>query len=154
MIVFDLKCSADHVFEAWFGSSSAYDDQRARGLIACPFCGASDVTKAVMAPNIPAKGNRAQEVLPATQPMASAPTAPAEVKAFLAAAAAVQAKMLEKSQWVGRSFAEKARAMDAGDVPHSIIHGEVTRDEAKALIDDGVAVTPLPFPVIDPAQQN
>jgi hypothetical protein len=154
MIVFDLKCSANHVFEAWFGSSSAYEDQRARNLIACPFCGNSDVGKAVMAPNIPAKGNRSQEVLPATQPMASAPAAPAEIKKFLAAAAAAQAKMLEKSQWVGRSFADKARAMDAGETPHATIHGEVTRDEAKALIDDGVAVTPLPFPVIDPAKAN
>jgi hypothetical protein len=154
MIVFDLKCSANHVFEAWFGSSSAYEDQRARNLIACPFCGDSDVGKAVMAPNIPAKGNRAQEVLPKTQTMASAPAEPADIKAFLAAAAAVQAKMLEKSEWVGRSFAEKARAMDSGDVPHATIHGEVTKDEAKALIDDGVAVTPLPFPVIDPAKHN
>jgi hypothetical protein len=154
MIVFDLKCSADHVFEAWFGSSVSYEDQRVRGLIACPFCNSSEVTKAVMAPNIAAKGNRTQEVLPAVQPVASVPTAPAEIKAFLAAAVAVQAKMLEKSEWVGRSFADKARAMDAGDLPHSIIHGEVTKDEAKSLIDDGVAVTPLPFPVIDPAKHN
>ncbi len=154
MIVFDLKCSADHVFEAWFGSSDSYEDQRSRGLIACPFCGASDVTKAVMAPNIATKGNRAQEVLPSVQPVASVPTAPAEIKAFLAAAVAVQAKMLEKSEWVGRSFADKARAMDAGETPHAIIHGEVTKDEAKALIEEGVAVTPLPFPVIDPAKHN
>lgn len=154
MIVFDLKCSANHVFEAWFGSSSAYEDQRVRGLLMCPFCGASDVIKSVMAPNIAAKGNRAQATMPATQAVASAPSEPAEIKAFLAAAAAVQAKMLEKSQWVGRGFADKARAMDAGEVPRAIIHGEVTHDEAKALIDDGVAVTPLPFPVIDPAKHN
>lgn len=154
MIVFDLICSAGHVFEAWFGSTSAYDDQRARGLIDCPFCGNSDVAKAVMAPNIAAKGNRATQLVPSTQPMASAPAEPAEIKKFLAAAAAVQARMLEKSEWVGRSFADKARAMDAGEAPHAIIHGEVTRDEAKALIEDGVAVTPLPFPVIDPAKHN
>ena len=126
MIVYDLKCTADHVFEAWFSSSSGYEDQRTRGLIACPFCGAGDVTKAVMAPNIAAKGNRTQETLSAVQPVSSVPTAPAEIKAFLAAAAAVQAKMLEKSEWVGRSFADKARAMDAGEVPHTIIHGEVS----------------------------
>ncbi len=154
MIVFDLKCCADHVFEAWFGNSAGFEDQRTRGLIACPFCGDTAISKAVMAPNIAAKGNSKQEVLPAVQPVASAPAAPSEIKAFLAAAAAVQAKMLATSQWVGRSFADTARAMDAGDVPHATIHGEVTRDEAKALIDDGVAVTPLPFPVIDPARHN
>ncbi|PXA90254.1 DUF1178 domain-containing protein, partial [Nostoc sp. 3335mG] len=35
MIVFDLKCGTGHVFEAWFGSSAAYEDQRSRGLLAC-----------------------------------------------------------------------------------------------------------------------
>ncbi len=38
MIVFDLRCAEEHVFEAWFASSTAYDDQRARKLIACPVC--------------------------------------------------------------------------------------------------------------------
>ena len=58
MIVFDLKCGAGHVFEAWFGSSADYDSQRERGLIACPLCGDAQVGKAVMAPNVAAKGNR------------------------------------------------------------------------------------------------
>ncbi|MEM1020739.1 MAG: DUF1178 family protein, partial [Pseudomonadota bacterium] len=49
MIVFDLKCEHDHVFEAWFGSSSDYDAQRARGLISCPVCDSTQVSKAVMA---------------------------------------------------------------------------------------------------------
>ena len=39
MIVFDLSCAGDHVFEAWFASSSAYESQRERRLIACPVCG-------------------------------------------------------------------------------------------------------------------
>ena len=64
MIVFDLKCSGGHVFEAWFGSSAAYDAQRASGMIACPMCGAGDVAKAVMAPNVAAKGNRAVAAAP------------------------------------------------------------------------------------------
>ncbi len=28
MIVFDLRCSRAHVFEAWFASSGAFEDQR------------------------------------------------------------------------------------------------------------------------------
>lgn len=144
MIVFDLKCTHAHVFEAWFGSSADYEDQRARGLLSCPICGDADIAKAVMAPNIPAKGNRA----PAT------PAAPPDPKALMAALAQVQAKMLEGSQWVGMSFADKARAMHAGEETVAPIHGQASLAEAKALIEDGVPVAPLPLPVIPPDQCN
>lgn len=145
MIVFDLKCTHAHVFEAWFGSSADYENQRARGLLACPICGDADIAKAVMAPNIPAKGNRA----PATPA-----TATPDPKALMAALAQVQAKMLEGSQWVGMSFADKARAMHAGEETAAPIHGQTSLAEAKALIEDGVPVAPLPLPVIPPEQCN
>lgn len=145
MIVFDLKCTHAHVFEAWFGSSADYEDQRARGLLACPICGDADIAKAVMAPNIPAKGNRA----PATPA-----TATPDPKALMAALAQMQAKMLEGSQWVGMSFADKARAMHAGEEAAAPIHGQTSLAEAKALIEDGVPVAPLPLPVIPPEQCN
>lgn len=145
MIVFDLKCTHAHVFEAWFGSSADYDDQRARGLLSCPVCGDADIGKAVMAPNVAAKGNRA--------PAAPA-AAPPDPKALMAALAQVQAKMLEGSQWVGMSFADKARAMHLGEEPAAPIHGQTSLDEARALIEDGVPVAPLPLPVIPPDQRN
>lgn len=144
MIVFDLKCTQTHVFEAWFGSSTDYEDQRARGLLSCPICGDADITKAVMAPNIPAKGNRAP-------PNAAAAPDP---KALMAMLAQAQAKMLEGSQWVGLSFADKARAMHAGEETTAPIHGQASIAEAKALIEDGVPVAPLPLPVIPPEQCN
>ena len=75
MIVFDLKCTHAHVFEAWFGSSTDYEDQRARGLLSCPICGDPDIAKAVMAPNIPAKGNRAPST-PAAAPEVTPDPAP------------------------------------------------------------------------------
>ncbi len=140
MIVFDLRCGEGHVFEAWFASSAAFDDQRSRRLVACPICGDVTVEKAVMAPNVAAKGNRA--------------VAPAAVKAAVAALAAQQAEVLKDSTWVGRNFASRARAMHDGDAPHAPIHGEASAAEAKALIDDGVAVAPLPFPVVPPGQRN
>lgn len=152
MIVFDLKCSpGGHVFEAWFGSSAGYEDQRARGLIACPICDARDIDKAVMAPRVAAKSNSRSEVLP----VASAPASDdVEKKALIAAMAEVQAKLISKSEWVGRDFDTKARAMDAGDADRATIHGEVTREQAAALIDDGIAVMPLLFPVVPPEKRN
>jgi hypothetical protein len=149
MIVFDLRCSGDHVFEAWFGSSAAYDDQRARGLLLCPICGDTDIGKAVMAPNVGAKGN--SQVTP--QGVADAPT-PAVMKAAIQALAQAQASMLEKSEWVGRAFADKARAMHVGDIDSAPIHGQTTSAEAKALAEEGVPVAPLLLPIIPPEALN
>lgn len=152
MIVFDLRCSQAHVFEAWFGSSSAFDDQRDRGLLACPLCGDRTVAKAVMAPNVGAKGNSRPQISPPS-PSATPPT-PQAIKAALQALATAQAKVLETSQWVGRGFAEQARAMHAGEADPTPIHGETTLGEAKALIDDGVPIAALPLPVVPPRSLN
>ncbi|WP_116090115.1 DUF1178 family protein [Sphingomonas crusticola] len=146
MIVFDLACGQGHVFEAWFGTSNDYEDQRTRGLVSCPICGQSEVEKAVMAPNVSAKTNSASPPVP----MQGGKLAPAEMKTMLAALAQVQAKMLEGSEHVGARFAIEARAMHDGDAPERQIHGQATREEAKALIEDGVPVAPLPLPVIPP----
>lgn len=142
MIVFDLKCGSGHVFEAWFGSSSDYDDQRARGLVSCPMCGNGTVEKAVMAPNVAAKGNRQSEVTPAT------------VKAAMATLAKAQQQALANSEWVGTAFASRARAMHSGEEDHVPIHGQASIEEAKALAEDGVPVAPLPFPVVPPEACN
>ncbi|MBZ9650169.1 DUF1178 family protein [Sphingobium sp. 3R8] len=156
MIVFDLKCAGQsHVFEAWFGSSADYEDQKARGLLACPLCGDVDVTKAVMAPAVGAKGNsRAVAVREELAAPAMSGADQAKMKALVEALATAQSKALEDSTWVGRGFAEQARAMHYGEKDRSSIHGEVAPAEAKALIAEGVEVAPLPFPVIPPQAKN
>lgn len=156
MIVFDLRCGGGHVFEAWFGSTGDYEGQRARGLVSCPMCGSGEVGKAVMAPAVGAKGNQRPEPAPSPAnrpvPMQSGMPAPAEMKAMLTALAKAQARALETSEHVGRRFAEEARAIHEGDAPDRIIHGEATAAEARALVEDGVPVAPLPFPVVPPDQ--
>lgn len=141
MIVFDLRCGNGHVFEAWFGSSATYEEQAAAGQVRCPLCDSAQVGKAVMAPNIASKGG------------AAAPTGH-QVKAMLAKLAAAQAQALEGSEWVGRSFASRARAMHEGSEPEATIHGQATLAEAKALAEDGVPVAPLPLPVTPPESLN
>lgn len=155
MIVFDLKCAGAHVFEAWFGSSIAYEDQRAAGLVVCPLCGDTDVTKALMAPNIAVKANQRAELAPTRHAVApSKMPAPEVVKATMAALAAAQAKLLETSQWVGTGFADKARAMHLGEAPTAPIHGQATLEQAKELIEEGVPVAPLLLPVVPPEACN
>ena len=72
----------------------------------------------------------------------------------MAALAAAQSRALENSTWVGTAFADKARSMHLGEVPVVQIHGQATADEAKALIDEGIPVAPLPLPVVPPETCN
>ena len=169
MISFDLRCDAAHIFEVWFRSSADYDDQLQRALIACPVCGSDGVEKAVMAPNVAAKGNSAvlacgpaQQVLaPIAAPAMTAGAAPAippamqAMQAMLAMVASAQAEALPRSRWVDRKFAEEARAIhESGDPDSAIIHGQATPDEAQSLADDGIAVLPLLVPFVPPEARN
>jgi hypothetical protein len=154
MIVFDLACCQGHRFEGWFGSSTDFEEQRARGLVACPSCGASEVSKAPMAPAVPVKGNRRDQALPAeTQPMANSPMPP-QVQQALAALAKAQTDALKNSTWVGDKFAEETRKMHYGEREEAAIHGQASLAEAKALLEEGVPVAPLPFPVAPPEKLN
>jgi hypothetical protein len=156
MIVFDLCCSAgDHRFEAWFASSESFADQQRRGLIACPVCGDADVRKAVMAPRVGAKSNQMTGGAPAPAPVAddSGP-GPEIVRKLLADLAAKQAEMLPRSRWVGREFADAARAMHEGRAAEDLIHGQASPEEAQALRDDGIAAIPLLVPFVPPEAAN
>ncbi len=154
MIVFDLQCErSKHVFEIWFGSSASYEDQRERGLIECPFCGDNDVKKAVMSPRIGGKSNQQSDRSPALLVTDDSATH-ARLNAAMTALAKAQTAALETSTWVGTNFDHQARAMDAGEIPTASIHGQATVAQAKALVDDGIAVLPLPFPVVLPNERN
>ncbi len=156
MIVFELLChSGSHRFEGWFGSSGDFDTQREAGLLQCPQCGSNHVTKAPMAPNVGRKGNqqRLTKQSPKPQPVAGG-TIPLEAQKMFKALAAMQAEALKNSRWVGESFAEESRAMHYGERDDEVIHGQATPQEAQELIDEGIAVMPLPLPVAPPDKLN
>jgi hypothetical protein len=133
MIVFDLDCrDGGERFEAWFHSNADYERQSAAGLVQCPFCGSTKVDKAPMAPSVPRKGS----------------------SDAIARLAAVQAEMLKNSEWVGDKFAETARAMHSGEVDPAPVHGRANLSDAKALVEEGVPIAPLPLPVVPPSQVN
>ena len=52
MIKYQLICANAHSFEGWFQNASAYDDQSVSGLIACPVCETTSVSKALMTPSL------------------------------------------------------------------------------------------------------
>ncbi|MDZ7588337.1 MAG: DUF1178 family protein [Parasphingorhabdus sp.] len=152
MIVFDLLCrDHGHRFEGWFGSAKDYDAQRLGGLLSCPQCGSQAIEKAVMAPNIGAKGNQKSEPTTRAVAMSGKSPLPAEMLTKLAE---MQRDYLKSSQWVGSDFPERARAIHYGEVKATAVHGEASPEEAKALIEEGVEIAPLPFPVVPPDKTN
>ena len=164
-MVFDLECRpAGHRFEGWFASSDAFTNQREQGLVACPACGSADVGKALTAPRLARKGNQIATVAPRSREPAPGPATgpppaahgelPAEAVRAIAALAQIQAAMLEKSQWVGGRFAEDARAIHYGESEAAIIHGQASAEEAQELLEEGIAIIPLPFPIAAPGEVN
>jgi len=156
MISFDLRCGNDHVFEAWFANSSAFESQREAGEIACPVCGDHDVAKALMAPNVStvAAGNtdraEADDVGETKQP--EAPSVPAanatneRAAELMEIAKALRAEVEKSFDYVGGEFAEEAKKIHYGEADHRNIYGEMTPDEAVDLKEEGVEFGVLPWP--------
>lgn len=161
MIVYDLQCRpGDHRFEGWFKSSDDFARQQERGFVSCPHCGSIEVGKSVQAPRLTRKGNQMPEapsrkVAEGSTPasVASAPLPPQAVE-MMKALATMQAEALKASRYVGDSFAKDARAMHYGERDAEVIHGRASVAEAKELLEEGIGVMPLPFPVIPPEQAN
>jgi hypothetical protein len=160
MIQYSLKCREGHGFDSWFQSADAFDKLKASGHLACAICGSGHVEKAIMAPRVTSARKKA--ALPAAEsaaklpaPMESTPMGSArgaklpEAKMpdpkMQEALAAVKREVEANSDYVGTKFVAEARAMHLGDAPERSIYGEAKVEEAKALIEDGVPVVPLPF---------
>lgn len=146
MINYTLKCANDHRFDSWFQSAEAFDKLKAAGMVTCAVCGDTNVEKAMMAPRV--RPARSKAAAPTAQPEPTAPTpAPLTEPAneAEAALAKLRKQVEENSDYVGKDFATQARAMHDGTAPERAIYGEAKLEDAKALIEDGVPVAPLPF---------
>ncbi|QPH55331.1 DUF1178 family protein [Pontivivens ytuae] len=130
MIRYSLKCRDAHDFESWFANSETFDTLAAGGHVACPVCGSTEVEKAVMAPRVATR-----EAAPLSKPASPAEQAIAELRK----------KVEAESDYVGRDFAAEARRIHEGEADERAIWGEASGKEAKALVEDGVPVMPLPF---------
>ena len=133
MIRFSLKCSKDHSFESWFQSSEAYEKLAAANLLSCVECGDSQIMKSLMSPKVSTGHAKTDTSL-------TTPTSDVEK-----ALAKLKTEIEKNSDYVGLNFATEARAMHDGEQPARSIYGEAKPEEAKALIEDGIRVAPLPF---------
>lgn len=153
MIRYALTCPDGHRFEAWFRSSEDYDHQAERGIVTCPACGSTGVAKALMAPAV-RNADAAPPVVPAETDSLPALPPPAVVNAALASPEgreilaklkALKARMLENSENVGTRFAEEARKIHYGESPERAVHGQATAEDASALLEEGIAILPVPI---------
>jgi hypothetical protein len=156
MILYRLRCKKGHQFDAWFANGPAFDKQEKAGLLSCPNCGTSKVSKAPMAPSIAksskSKATRRREGEAPAEATAQAPAAAkpetqrvAADREFAAAMRKLRAEVEAKSEYVGPRFSEEARKIHYEEAPARGIHGEATADEAKALRDEGIEFYPLPI---------
>jgi hypothetical protein len=151
MIRYNLRCAKGHTFESWFQSSAAYESQEKRKLVSCPACGSVKVERAIMAPRIVSKkGREVAAPVPAGAP-AETTAAPESTPLLMAQERELRTKLKElrdhivkNADNVGERFPNEARKMHYGDIEHRPIYGEASPDEARALIDEGVEVSPLP----------
>ena len=169
MIVYDLKCRKDHVFETWFRDSAAYEEQVAAGAIACPVCGSRKIEKALMAPRL-ARGGRARDDAGGGRARDDAGGGPARdgaeggpgggpggemttrmVKGTAGAAELMgqlrelRQKVEETCDYVGGNFAEEARKIHYGEQDPRNIYGETSDQQAKELHEEGVTFNRIPW---------
>ncbi len=140
MIHYDLICDKGHGFDGWFRDSAAYDTQAERGLVACALCGSAKVEKQMMAPGVPAKSN-AKHAVP--QKMATGPADP-RFAMMMQMMREMRKSVEANAEYVGNQFAEEARKIHYAETEKRGIYGEATADDAKALIEEGIEVHPLP----------
>lgn len=155
--VFDLLCEHGHVFEGWFASADAYETQKAQGLLSCPVCNSSQVSRKVSAARLNVghlKRERLQEpapVAPAAQGGATGAVMPAPASPEGLELARVQAeiirhvrKVLRETENVGSTFAEESRRIHYGEAAERPIRGTATPEERQELAEEGIAVLPIP----------
>ena len=147
MIVFDLKCGKDHVFEAYFADSATYEQQVEAGEIACPFCGDAKIAKAPMAPNI-AVGNKARgepELAPAPAPVPARKPTPREMARAIGTLRQMRSHIEQNFDHVGERFPEEARKIHYGEVERRSIYGDATKEEVGELADEGIEIGEIPW---------
>lgn len=159
MIHYQLRCEStaeEHSFDGWYKDSAAFDTLARAGLVECPVCGGTAVSRALMAPAIPKKGRPARNAaVPAPPPVPPAAAAgeapalpatagpmPAQVRAMLQR---LRAEVERNCDYVGADFAEEARRMHRGESDRRGIFGETSDSEAEALRDEGIEIARIPW---------
>lgn len=151
MIKFALLCARGHEFESWFQSGEAFETQSKSGRVLCPLCQAADVTKAIMAPAVASKNEGVRAKPPARTEALSGAEAQSKMalldpreRESRAMISAFRRRIFDEAEDVGMRFAEEARKIHDGLVQDRPIHGQANFEDARALIEEGIEIFPVP----------
>jgi hypothetical protein len=147
MIHYQLQCAEGHAFDGWFPGSAAFDRQAEAGLLSCPICADTRVTRAMMAPSVAKKSNAVTLTAPKAVALPAAPSddVPRLPDVMRAALQRLRAEIETHCDHVGADFAEEARRIHYGEAPVRGIYGDATPDEAEALADEGIDIGRIPW---------
>jgi len=149
MKVLDLQCRQGHVFEGWFGSEDDFQGQKQRGLVQCPLCADGHIEKRLSAPRL---NLGAREHVVPSVPANAVATGGSRIESGVlppvlqAAWLQLARQVIASTEDVGSRFAQEARRMHYGEVEERAIRGQATPGEAVQLLEEGIAVMPLPLP--------
>lgn len=134
MIAYDLQCSNGHRFEGWFEDSQSFDQQNSQGLVACPVCEDTLISK-----------------LPSTFAIKGASTgSPGMSQADPEALAALGQQIVDYVEKnfdnVGADFAQEALKMHYGVTEPRNIRGVSTPQEEETLKNEGIDFYKVPVP--------
>lgn len=136
MIVFNLACDSQHVFEGWFASAEDFDSQSARELVRCPVCDSARIERRPSAPRL--NLGAAEAAVP------HAPDHEKSQKAWLQA----MRWLVDSTDDVGEHFPEEARRIHHREAPERGIRGTATSEQARELAEEGIEMLRLPLPAV------
>ncbi len=154
MKVLDLRCGLGHVFEGWFTSDDDYRSQGERGLLECPLCASSEVSRLPSAPHLnlsapldAQRAREAREIQEVRQEMAQTRPPPTPERQSVESMWLRAVKhVMTQTEDVGERFAEEARRIHYGESAVRGIRGRASGEEAEALRDEGIEVQALAVP--------
>lgn len=144
MIIFELSCGHGHRFEGWFASGEEFARQQERSLVTCPICDDAHIERLPSARVSVVKG-AARDNAPPAELAAEERSTTSEAAVGLPIEAITKLReLVRNTENVGRRFPEEARKIHYEEIPPRAIRGQASREEAKALTDEGIEFTSLP----------
>lgn len=152
MKVYNLACPLDHRFEGWFASEEDCLAQQDKGMLACPVCDSTEITRMPSAPRI-GKSSSAELAIPKAEcenlnggVVALTGNDHSQFEAQVQAAFLKGMRdLMGRSEDVGDSFADEARRIHYKESPERSIRGQTTLDEVEALREEGIDVLSMPM---------
>ena len=133
MIAFDLQCSNKHNFEGWFKDLESFSEQNSKGMITCPVCRCTDITRILSPVSIKSKSHETERAKNENLPD------------YNKLATGIVNYIKDNFDDVGTNFAKEALKIHYGVAEKRDISGSATVDEEQVLKEEGVKFFKVPF---------